>query len=427
MNKTTKWLLAGLALVPLLLLPLALHAQEATRKDEGNPASGSERGGEERLDLKRVGKRYRLKVVSAGVPTLGGYLEGYSVRTQYRVFNADKAGKLVGIGYLNDYVYVEEPGDYVIEVNGGVVGDTFEIPPEMTRDRIEASWKRARAVELRPKNGKGRLSVPSIWVLHPPEVVGVHNDDYTVDPTGETAQLLGKGSHAKGVAVVYPPEEIHDIDDGILFSNTLVHLLPGKYALTINNTVHTFELAPGETKLIRLGALIVHQDPPAGVAVAQTIAQVVSLTPATRLTSTDTSTVNVPGLGKWFVVAPGKYGEIKRDDGSNWKELCEIPPGGKGALYPVQQAFAKPRLGLNAQDNKTGGVVVRAVTDGGPAAAAGVKVGDVIVAADGKDLAKTADLVKIVGEKKPGDEVALTIKREGASDPVAVKVKLGGD
>ena len=358
--------------------------------------------GQDPLAEKQVGKRYRIKVTSAGVPTLGGFLEGYSCRTTYRVL--DKDGKALGSGFLNDYVYVDGPGDYTVEVNGRKVTDTFAVPDEMTPDRVQASWRRARAVELRPKSAGGRLAVPSIWALHPPHVVGDHNDDFAITALDED----GKDKAVSGVAVVYPPEEIHDIDAGGLFKNTLVHLWPGLYTLVINGTVHPFELKAGDTKLIRLGALVVHE-------------QKGELRQSWREgLVTGSVVVAKPPIGKFFVVAPGTY-----EDGA---EKVEVGPGTVGGLHAVKRPFAdKPRLGVKATDaGKDEGAVVGGFVEGSPAATAGLKVGDRIVALDGKDVKGADDLVKLLESKKPGDEVTLSVRRAGRAEAVEVKVKLGG-
>lgn len=386
----------------VLVLAIALAIVPAARAQEsGSPSGESARDSHE---LKRVGAKYRVKVASAGVPGLGGFLDGYACRTTYKVFDA--AGKLQGTAFLNEYVYVDGPGDYAIEVHGRRVTESFVMPDELTQDRVHASWKRSRAVELRPKSGT-RLTVPSIWVQHPPQVAGDHNDDYTISAIGE------KGARelvAKGVAVVYAPEEIKDIDDGLLFENTLVHAWPGRYEIAINETKHVFELKAGQSKLLRLGALVVHE---AKNGVFQGVL--------------DGSEQVVPGyamkaapLGKFFVVVPGVY--LEGD------ARVEIAPGGTGALHGVKKPFGdKPRLGIKTADAPDGsGAIIAGFVEGSAAAAAGVKVNDKVTAIDGKPVKSFDDLVKVLETKKPGDEVSLTVQRAGRSEPLEIKVKLGG-
>lgn len=59
------------------------------------------------------------------------------------------------------------------------------------------------------------------------------------------------------------------------------------------------------------------------------------------------------------------------------------------------------------------GVAVTEVYDGSPAEAAGVETGDVIVAVDDDEVDGVSELVKAIQSREPGDDVSLTIAREG--------------
>jgi len=69
------------------------------------------------------------------------------------------------------------------------------------------------------------------------------------------------------------------------------------------------------------------------------------------------------------------------------------------------------------------GVPVLRIVPGSPAAAAGVKVGEVLYAADGQPVKRTADLLRAIETKKPGDRLALQL-RAGAA-PRALELQLG--
>jgi hypothetical protein len=68
------------------------------------------------------------------------------------------------------------------------------------------------------------------------------------------------------------------------------------------------------------------------------------------------------------------------------------------------------------------GVPVLRVVPGSPAAGAGVKVGEVLYAADGQPVKRTADLLRALQAKKPGDRLALQLR--GAA-PRALELQLG--
>jgi putative serine protease PepD len=81
-------------------------------------------------------------------------------------------------------------------------------------------------------------------------------------------------------------------------------------------------------------------------------------------------------------------------------------------------------LGVSsAPDATDDGAVVVAITQGGPAAASGLREGDRIVDLGGTAIKEPADLSNSVLEHKPGDRVKVTIERSG--DRRTIEVQLG--
>ncbi len=85
-------------------------------------------------------------------------------------------------------------------------------------------------------------------------------------------------------------------------------------------------------------------------------------------------------------------------------------------------AAAHAYLGVTPQDGSASdgsatraGAEVTSVGDGTPAAKAGLKVGDVIIAVNGKPVDSADSLVGHVREKTTGDQVTLTVLRDGKS------------
>lgn len=66
------------------------------------------------------------------------------------------------------------------------------------------------------------------------------------------------------------------------------------------------------------------------------------------------------------------------------------------------------------------GVLVIQVQADSPAQEAGIQPGDVIVAFDGKSIASTGELQETLDEYSPGDEVTVTINREGQEQELTV-------
>ncbi len=80
--------------------------------------------------------------------------------------------------------------------------------------------------------------------------------------------------------------------------------------------------------------------------------------------------------------------------------------------------LARDRLGLAID---TGALIVEVVPNS-PAAAAGIRQYDVIVAIDGTPVSTAQDVIDLLGTKDPGDTVALQLRR--GTDTVAIDVTL---
>jgi S1-C subfamily serine protease len=66
------------------------------------------------------------------------------------------------------------------------------------------------------------------------------------------------------------------------------------------------------------------------------------------------------------------------------------------------------------------GALVQSVSEGSPAARAGLREGDVIVELDGKPIRTVEDLYSVIREREPGQRVELMIVRDGARRSVDV-------
>lgn len=84
-------------------------------------------------------------------------------------------------------------------------------------------------------------------------------------------------------------------------------------------------------------------------------------------------------------------------------------------LYPNSPAIAQ-RLGI---PNKTGMIVVQVIPNG-PSAQAGLRQGDVIVAADGHQITDESEISRVLFSKKPGDQLKLTVARGTGEQTVTV-------
>ncbi|HKY21565.1 MAG TPA: Do family serine endopeptidase [Vicinamibacterales bacterium] len=76
---------------------------------------------------------------------------------------------------------------------------------------------------------------------------------------------------------------------------------------------------------------------------------------------------------------------------------------------------------LSLKDRK--GALVAAVVEGGPAAAAGIMTGDVIVDFNGRTVTRSDDLPQVVATTPPGSTVPLKVIRDGKERTLSVKVE----
>jgi membrane-associated protease RseP (regulator of RpoE activity) len=107
-------------------------------------------------------------------------------------------------------------------------------------------------------------------------------------------------------------------------------------------------------------------------------------------------------------------------------QLPALNPG--GPYLGVTFQMLTPELAAQEGITGTTGALVREVAADGPAAQAGLKAGDVVLAVNGQPLDNQDDLRARVATFKPDDEITLTVAQgtaNGPTDQRDVKVKLG--
>ena len=110
------------------------------------------------------------------------------------------------------------------------------------------------------------------------------------------------------------------------------------------------------------------------------------------------------------------------------REVAEL----SGALVPEELrdlelhiGHPRPMLGVQLGEVRAGGGVrINEVSPGGPAAAAGLKAGDVIVSVNGHPATGAAEVAKQVHALKPGEAAKLEVDRAGKIEQVAVATRV---
>jgi S1-C subfamily serine protease len=112
------------------------------------------------------------------------------------------------------------------------------------------------------------------------------------------------------------------------------------------------------------------------------------------------------------------------------REIAELSSEAGGAAMHRAFEFRMPpgrraMLGVNLGGTEADGAGVRVngVSPGGPAAEAGVRTGDVIVAIQATPVTTGRELVKVMEGIEPGEKVALELKRDGKPVKVAVEAR----
>jgi membrane-associated protease RseP (regulator of RpoE activity) len=104
--------------------------------------------------------------------------------------------------------------------------------------------------------------------------------------------------------------------------------------------------------------------------------------------------------------------------------LLAIAPwqvAGQAAGESEERSWLGVYVGNLGKDWSGGAFVARVVAQG-PAAAASIRGGDVIVAVDAEAICNTTDLACLLRRRKPGDTVSITLLRTGARHIVTAKL-----
>lgn len=110
--------------------------------------------------------------------------------------------------------------------------------------------------------------------------------------------------------------------------------------------------------------------------------------------------------------------EVAMDVAEQLKTTGHVTRGWLGVL--IQDVTRE--LGESFGMKRPEGALVAQVLPGSPAEKAGIKVGDVIVEFNGKEIIKSSDLPPLVGTSKIGEKIPLRVVRNGQSRNIVVEI-----
>jgi S1-C subfamily serine protease len=129
-------------------------------------------------------------------------------------------------------------------------------------------------------------------------------------------------------------------------------------------------------------------------------------------------TGRVMGVNSQIATAGGSQGNVGIGFAVPSNTVREVVPRLKAG-----DKIARPWLGVETSDPTDPaappGAEVQSVTSGGPADAAGVQPGDVIIEIDGQQVSDSSDVSRLINGKNPGDHVDLHVDRAGQDIHVA--------
>ena len=113
--------------------------------------------------------------------------------------------------------------------------------------------------------------------------------------------------------------------------------------------------------------------------------------------------------------------EREQEERNYTTRVVKIKKLGRGFLG-VELTPLTPELRVHFGVPEDTGVMVARVEEGGPAEAAGIRVGDILSAIDGERVESSRQLARAVRKKEEGDVVAIELYRDGTVQSYSVTV-----
>ena len=164
------------------------------------------------------------------------------------------------------------------------------------------------------------------------------------------------------------------------------------------------------TVIVENGKVTINGKPVDGVNLPELMGSV-PVIPKVMMFKTDDMNAPLPKL-------EGKVGELKIVKGMP----LDMSKMGEAFDF-ITKLDDGPKMGISIEDLTEGsGAKVLEVTEGSPAAKAGIAKNDIITSVDGSSICDVATLQEKASDLKAGDAITLKLTRDGKSKEVTVKI-----
>ena len=164
------------------------------------------------------------------------------------------------------------------------------------------------------------------------------------------------------------------------------------------------------TVIVENGKVTINGKPVDGVNLPELMGSV-PVIPKVMMFKTDDMNAPLPKLD-------GKVGELKIVKGMP----LDMSKMGEAFDF-ITKLDDGPKMGISIEDVEEGtGAKVIEVTEGSPAAKAGITKNDIIIAVDGKEIKDVTALQEKVGTLEAGSTLSVKLTRDGKSKEVTVKI-----
>lgn len=324
-------------------------------------------------------------------------------------------------------------------------------------ESINVSGRSASEVSLKTVDGKTQMTDAEVYAATVNSVVSINCSAATTNYFGQTVQEASSGSGFIITDDGYIVTNHHVIDGA---SSVKVTLYDGKsYDATVIGSDSDYDIAVlkitatgltpvtlGDSDTLNVGDSIMAVGNPLGELTFSMSAGIVSC--VNRAINVDGTPFNMIQIDA--SINPGNsggpllnsYGEVVGIVSAKYSTYSTTSVEGLGFAIPMNDVAAmiqdimtngyvtnKPYLGITAgtmneqmaqQTGLTEGVYVYSVEDGGAAAKAGLKVGDVITKIGKTEITSLEDLTAAKKSYKAGDTATFTIYRSGKSTTVSL-------